>query len=222
MAKKNYVNVTGFVYEKFNDNMFSVQIRKNPTKFVYPIIELSDKTVGTKNIEVGNIVCVEGKVKTKQEEMRIPCECGGTIENKYVFTTVVADKILVMQPLTEEPFMNKVILLGTVCKEKEFKYITGTISPVANTKYQIAVNRREPNSTDYPWISTFARQAEEDVKRIDIGSQILVDGVLNTRLNTKDCTCERCGKQIEIKEPHTEVLGTTIEYLNNCLFEKNE
>lgn len=224
MAKKNIVHLVGFVNEIISEDktMFSLQIRKNENKYIYPIIELSNETYAVKDkIEVGSIVCIEGKVTTAPKEMKYPCpSCEREIHNKYIFTTISASKVLVMHPATEEPFLNKVILLGTVCKEKEFKYIRGTKSPVANTKYQIAVNRKEPNSTDYPWVSTFARQAEEDAKRIDIGSQILVDGVINTRMNTKECACTNCGGVIEVKEPHTEVLGTTIEYLNNCIFEQ--
>ena len=224
MAKKNKVHLVGFVNEiiKEDKSMFTLQIRKNAKKYIYPLIELPitiDEEVRNQ-IEVGNIVCIEGKITTAPREMNYPCpSCGYDIYNKYIFTTITATKVLPMQPCTEEPFMNNVILLGTVCKEKEFKYIKGTISPVGNTKYQVAVNRKEPNSTDYPWISTFARQAEEDAKRIDVGSQVLIDGVVNTRTNTKECSCEKCGNVVQITEHHTEVLGTTVEYLNNCMFD---
>lgn len=223
MAKKNIVHLVGFVHEiiKEDKSMFTLEIRKNSKKFIYPLIEIDGEIEEVKNkIEVGKIVCIEGKITTAPKEIKYPCpNCNYEIHNKYIFTTVTANKVLVMESTTEEPYMNNVILLGTVCKEKEFKYIKGTISPVGNTKYQIAVNRKEPNSTDYPWISTFARQAEEDAKRIDIGSQVLIDGVINTRLNSKECTCEKCLETIQITEHHTEVLGTTVEYLNNCLFE---
>lgn len=226
MAKKNIVHITGYVNEilinEGNNFLFSVQVRKNPNKFVYPIIELGEENLHMKEqIVQGKIVLIEGKVTTTPKEMELMCECGRVVKNRYIFTSVTSKKVLVFEPMVEEPFINKVILLGTVCNEKEFKYIKGTRSLVENTKYQMAVNRREPNSTDYPWITTFARQAVEDAKRINVGSQILVEGTINTRLHTKNCTCE-CGNEIQVREPHTEILGVSVEYLNNCYFEKDE
>lgn len=221
MAKKNVVHLMGIIEEIMTEDksLISLKIRKNANKFVYPLIEIDDEEVKNK-IEVGKIICVEGKVTTTPKEMVYKCpNCGGEVHNKFIFTTITAKKIVVIESAEQEPYINSVILLGTVCKEKEFKYIKGTKSPVGNTKYQIAVNRREPSSTDYPWISTFAKQAEEDANRIDVGSQILVDGVINTRLNTKQCVCEKCEEIIEVREHHTEILGSTVEYLNNCLFE---
>lgn len=226
MAKKNIVLLMGFINEILNKEgtLFTLQIRKNDNKFVFPIIELTDDTYGIKDdIEVGNLISIVGKVKTTQKELKYPCpNCSEHITNKYIFTTITADKAFLLSSSTNEPFINKVVLLGTVCKEKEFKYIKGTRSPVGNTKYQMGVNRREPDKSDYPWITTFAKQAEEDAKRLNVGSQILVDGTINTRINQKDCTCAYCGESITIQEPHTEILGITVEYLNNCLFEKNE
>lgn len=226
MAKKNVVHITGYINEilinEGNNFLFSVQVRKNQNKFVYPIIELGENNLNMKDkIIPGKIISIEGKVTTAPKEMELLCDCGKVIKNKYIFTSVTSQKVLVFEPTTEEPFINKIILLGTVCNEKEFKYIKGTKSLVENTKYQMAVNRKEPNSTDYPWVTTFARQAVEDAKRINVGSQILVEGAINTRIHLKNCTCE-CGNEIQIREPHTEILGISVEYLNNCYFDKEE
>lgn len=227
MAKKNMVHITGYVNEilvnQGNNFLFSVQVRKNPNKFVYPIIELGEENLNMKDkIQKGKVVSVVGKITTNQQKVDVPCQnCGKTIENKYIFTCVTTSKVHVFEPTEQEPFVNNVILLGTVCNEKQFNYIKGTRSLVGNSKYQIAVNRREPNSTDYPYITTFAKQAEEDAKRINVGSQILVDGAVNTRVHTKTLTCD-CGSDIQFNEPHTEILGISVEYLNNCCFDDKQ
>lgn len=226
MAKKNLVHIVGYVNEILIDDgnnfLFSVQVRKNQNKFVYPIIELGENNLHMKDeIKHGKIVTIEGKITTSSKEMNLECDCGNIVKNRYIFTCVTSQKVFVFEPTIEEPFLNKVILLGTVCNEKEFKYIKGTKSLVENTKYQMAVNRKEPNSTDYPWITTFARQSLEDAKRINVGSQILVEGAINTRIHLKNCVCE-CGNEIQVREPHTEILGISVEYLNNCYFEDKQ
>ena len=127
--------------------------------------------------------------------------------------------MFVVDSRAEESYINKVMLLGTVCKEVDFKYIKSTYSDVANMKYQMAVNAKEVNVSNYPWVSTFARQAEEDKKRIQAGSQIMVEGELITRYVNKEFTCE-CGEIIKSSHRQMEVSGTSVEYLNNCKFDK--
>jgi len=229
MAKKNKVVLTGFVHEIMeteNKFMFSLKIRKNPKRFVYPIVELNKSTEEFKSmIKENMLLIVTGKVKTERREEKHPCPntaCKELIVDKYIFTTVEADGIKFIKANEKDPFVNQVILLGTVCREKEFKYIEGTKSPLGNTKYQLAVNRREPRESDFPWINSFARQAEEDARRIQIGSQILVDGLLNTRKNEKECECSLCGTKIIVTEHLTEVVADTVEYLNNCVFSEGE
>lgn len=127
--------------------------------------------------------------------------------------------MFVVNSSIEDCYINKVMLLGTVCKELDFKYIESTYSKVANMKYQIAVNGKEVNTSNYPWVSTFARQAQEDKKRIQVGSQIMVEGELITRYVNKEYPC-KCGEIIKSSNRQTEVSGTAVEYLNNCKFDK--
>lgn len=222
MAKKNVVFLTGFINEILNDNktLFTVQIRKNEKKFVYPIVQLGEEALEVRSeLKVGDLICIQGRIQTEQKEVTFNCpDCGEEMINKYTLTTVYADVAKLMTPISDEPFINTVILLGAVCRDKEFKYINGTISPVANTKYQIAVNRREKDKADFPWISTFAKQAEEDARRLNVSSQVLVHGSIITRQNNKDCICPKCECVVPISEMHTEILGKTVEYLNNCVF----
>lgn len=222
MAKKNKSYLLGYVHEFLSEDTFTIQIRKNEKRFVYPIVKLTEDQKHLKTLLTpGVLISVEGKITTEKRDERYECPmegCNGVIVDNYVFTYVKADKIHIMNEVTEDPFMNNVILLGVVCNEKDFKYIQGTKSPIANTRYQVAVNRKGPNETDYPWIASFARQAEEDARRLDKGSQILIDGIINTRRNTKVCSCEKCESSIEVSEPLMEVVASSVEYLNNCMF----
>lgn len=227
MAKKNKVVLMGFIHEIISQDplLFTLKIRKNPRRFVYPIIELGEAIKDLESrIKPRTLVVVEGKVTTEQREEKYDCpnpSCHEKITDRYIFTKVTADSIKFVKELehNSDVYINQVFLLGVVCREKDFRYITGTKSPLGNTKYQLAVNRREPNATDYPWVASFARQAEEDARRLQVGSQVLIDGILNTRKNAKECSCTVCESKIEVSEPLTEVVSNTVEYLNNCIFD---
>lgn len=228
MAKKNIAILGGVVSEILSQDPFTfkLKIKKNEKKDVFPLVQLSpvcltkiDKSI----IKVGGLLVVEGKITTekKVDEFKCPDEnCGGKITDQYINTYILADNIYAYKKDTVNNSLNKVILLGTVCRDIEFRYIEGATSPIGNTKYQVAINRREPNATDYPWISSFARQAEEDCRRISKGSQILIDGIINTRVNQKECSCAKCEKKVSINENLTEIVASSVEYLNNCNFNK--
>lgn len=225
MAKKNCVHLLGYVDRLIEENegiLFStVKIRKNRNKFVYPIVEISTKEFPYWiELAKGKMIIVEGKLKTEDKEFFIDCpQCSRRYKEKQIYTTVVAQKMFIVDTNIEESYINKVMLLGSVCKEFEFKYIESTYSMVGTMKYQVAVNRREPNLSDYPWISTFAKQAEEDRKRIQVGAQVMVEGELVTRYVNKEHICE-CGQAIKSSHQQIGILGETVEYLNNCKFDK--
>lgn len=225
MAKKNCVHLLGYMDRIIEESegrlSFTIKIRKNQNKFVYPIVEISTrKFPGWIELAKGKMVIIEGKIRSEDKEVCVDCQkCARRYKEKQVYTTIIAEKMFIVDTKIEESYINKVMLLGTVCKELEFKYIESTYSMVGNMKYQVAVNRREPNLSDYPWVSTFAKQAEEDKKRIQVGAQVMVEGELVTRYVNKEYVCE-CGEVIKSSQQQTEILGKSIEYLNNCKFEK--
>lgn len=230
MAKKNIAIIAGTVTEVLSQKpyIFKMKIKKNEKKDVFPIVQLSDaaaEKTNLKSVAPGTPVVVTGKVTTEKKVEEYKCtdaKCGGKVVDQYINTYILADSVYVYGKSHTNNYLNKIILLGTVCKDIEFRYIEGTTSMLGNTKYQLAVNRREPNATDYPWVCSYARQAEEDCRRIAKGSQILVDGIINTRINQKECTCEKCGKVYSINENLTEIVASSVEYLNNCKFEEKK
>lgn len=221
MAKKNKVIIMGYIDKILNKecNVIRMKVKKNDKKYIYPIVQIN-KNYGD-DLKEGKVASLMGHIRTEYKGINYNCPnefCNGIIKYNYLFTKVEAEEFHILEEITSNPYMNQVILLGPVCRDKNFKYIQGTKSPVAYTKYQLAVGRRVPSETDYPWIVTYARQAEEDNNRIVVGSQVLVDGMIITRNNVKKCECNVCGATMEINETLTEVQGATVEYLNNCVF----
>jgi len=234
MAKKNLVHLMGIVEKVLCPDplIFMVKTEKSFQHYSYPIVTLDENAnpaIMEGEIKEGRVVVINGRLRTEREENTFECPCcGKPIQNSYLNTFVTADNIRVVGRMKGDRnlFMNRCVLLGALCREINFRYINGSVHDnqqlpaIGNAKFQMAVNRRIPNETDYPYVSSYARQAEEDYKRIDIGSQVLVDGVLVTRANTKIATCPECGEEIEITETLTEVSAQTVEYLNNCYFEE--
>lgn len=224
MAKKNSVHIMGYVEDILECTdykiLFTVKIKKNENKFVFPIVEASLKVFKELNeLTKGNLVIVEGSMKTEQKSESHTCKhCNKIYTETYTLTMVSAQKLFTFNENNSESYINKVLLLGTVCNKPELKKIESAYSMVSNTKYQMAINRKEPNNADYLWVNTFTRQADEDAKRIQVSSQLLVEGALSTRRLTKEYTCV-CGEVIKYSQHQTEILGTSVEYLNNCLFE---
>ncbi|MFW6046372.1 MAG: single-stranded DNA-binding protein [Candidatus Woesearchaeota archaeon] len=240
MAKKNKAFLIGEVAEILQTDplMFEIKIRKNEDRYVYPIVkvvyeeiyerkqQVKDKKFKmiNKNIKQGAIVIVEGFVTTEMREDVYDCpnsNCNAKITDKYIFTYVTARNIQFFARKSEgqEISLNNVILLGAVCRDIEFKYIEGSKSSLGNTKYQMGVNGR--GRSDYPWVSSFARQAEEDANRLQKSSQILIDGLINTRKSTKEAECDYCNSKLKILEYLAEVNANTVEYLDKCIFNDN-
>ena len=225
MAKKNIIHLIGYIDKVIQSTeesvLISLKIQKDDKKkFVFPLVELPTSIlVDDDKIECSNAVFIDGILKTESVKFKKQCpSCGKEMASCTIITKVVANKVFFLNPTQNDAYLNKVLLLGSLCKTPEFKYIKGTHSPISNMKYQLAVNGTLPNESNYPWISTFARQANEDKKRLKVGSQIMVDGALITRYTWKERLCEHCGESNIFKEFRTEVQGLSIEYLNNCLF----
>ena len=75
MAKKNKAILIGEVGEFLNESLFTLKIRKNPRKYIYPIIELNPQVSDMKEfIKPGVLVMIEGKITTTQKEEIHKCQ----------------------------------------------------------------------------------------------------------------------------------------------------
>ena len=74
--------------------------------------------------------------------------------------------------------MNKVILIGRLTKDPELRYTTSNI-PVAT--FTLAVNRTVSEEVDFINIVVWRKQAENCSKYITKGSQVAIEGSIQTR-----------------------------------------
>lgn len=115
---------------------------------------------------------------------------------------------------------NQCIVAGNVCNDPSFyRYPNG----LAQTQYQIALNRKfrvkeDPPEikTDFPWVKSSGENAESDVKFLMKGSSVLIDGMIQTREFMQKTLCEECGEAYEWKDQTLEIVPYCIEYLLNC------
>lgn len=104
--------------------------------------------------------------------------------------------------------MNKVFLIGRLTKDPELRY---TVSNVAIATFSLAVNRNFTNQNgereaDFINIQVWKKMAENCAKYLSKGSQIAIDGRIQTR--TYDA-------QDGSKRYVTEVVAENIQFLDN-------
>lgn len=237
MAKENFALLIGELQGEPRVNSTKTiakltlrTIRRND-KYDMPSVKIVDEKLilEAENFKKGDFILVKGIVFTKDTVKHVTCpKCGARQDIKSTVTEVLAIDVInigsdyVIERFKEES--NVVRLLGALCRKPEYT-TTGDAKKVALCKYQIAVNRKlniaqdAETFTDYPWINSFAKQAEQDAMRLDIGSQIYIDGGLQTRGIKRNITCE-CGEKFKAADMVTEVVPYSVEYLNHCKFEE--
>jgi hypothetical protein len=113
---------------------------------------------------------------------------------------------------------NEVYLIGNVCSgPKKIETLKSTTA----IQYQLAVPRNYRlletlnEDTDYPWIKAFGSKAEEQLEKLQSGTQVLVNGYLNPRqfYSTKDCPS--CGTTFEFPDKTLEIVPYEVEYMRH-------
>lgn len=114
---------------------------------------------------------------------------------------------------------NHVLACGYLCRKPD-KFICSNGANIV--QYQIAINRKfriiEDDidaKTDYPWIKSFGKIAEEDYKSLRKGSMVFVDGCVQTRKIKRELSCEKCGSIMAFGDSIFEVVTYSTEYLKN-------
>ena len=213
MATHNYVRLLGILrkspkFLKLGNStaaMFSLIVlnksRSEKDTFYYnvPTIFTDDEEMVTaiEQYKANDIIEVEGVITTKNVIKASSCE----------------------QPHVE--ISNKCFALGTVLRNPE---LIAVGKKKKNTvRYPIAIQRKyfiqdSPEvHSDYPWINTIGQQAENDIKYLHTGSVIYVDGYIQTRNAIQTSICNQCGKSYNWKDTAVEIIGYSVEYLQNYL-----
>ena len=213
-----------------------------------------------------DIVLIKGTIATKQIKKASHCTfCG--VRNVitgmlvYVYPTYAkkwthfdsADECLRFIADNRE-ISNLARIFGTLVKDPS--QIT-TKAGLRITQYPIAMYRKlkirsDPPAirADYPWVKSYGAIADEDMKRLYTGSEIMVDGCLQTRLVLRHIVCgvsydkdgkpekdedgnprmragpsgkpEGCGRTYDWKDRAMEVVPYSVEYERNYRGDEEE
>jgi hypothetical protein len=188
-------------------------------------------------LEQHDIVHVHGVLTTKEVIKKSLCsnKHENRVEGNFVFVTAIDVVKLSVRAKDEkegleelkrrEEISNSVMLIGSLCRNPELHETEDGKSTI--TQYQIAVNRKinlraGPERTDYPWVKSYGTQAIEDSMRLQTGSEVLIDGAIQTRIIERKTVCEECSEEYLWKETVTDIYPYAVEYLKNCLFPERE
>ena len=181
--------------------------------------------------KVHDMVYIKGFFASKNIKKKVKCKCGketvfnGTLMYvqpiylevwEHAKNTEEANKLL----QKKDEISNNVTALGTLCRDVTHLVATNGV-PV--TQFPIAINRkfhiREDNpdlKTDYPWIKSYGDIAEQCAKIVHTGSEIFLDGIIQTRPVERNEPCEHCGDTLKWTEVATEVVPYAVEFGRNC------
>lgn len=205
-------------------------------------IKYDHPVVLTRNVELikemetwkrHDMVEIKGTVTTKEIKKSTTCkECGqkNTIDGNLVYinpiylakreTNVSEEEGLRLLKQRCE-ISNQVLLIGSLCRDPE-RYKQE--KKICVTQYQLAINRsyrikEDPQDvkTDYPWIKSYGKVAENDAKALHTGSLVLVDGMIQTREIQRDTTCSNpeCKCKYKWQDSALEIVPYKTEYLQN-------
>ncbi len=203
----------------------------------YPKISIYslDKDTAKKYVDKlkpGVFVQLRGILTTKMIQKPVKCEACGEVS---MIDTLQCEAVSYGNPIVFQEqfssadiaeFANVGCIIGAVCTDISRK---DKANGVAAAQFQLAVNRRyriseleKGTRTDYLWIKVFGDTATECLKRIKKSSQVYITGAFQTRDIERHVKCSKCDGQLIYPERVSEVVPNGVEFLNNCLFDKNE
>ena len=203
--------------------------------YVYdcPVIASKNKDILFKmnQLKENDMVFVKGMISTRDVQKISVCpHCHHTNKRNGVLlyvTPIFLEKVEngvskeKSQALLKEKceISNQILVTGNLCGEPEiYKSNKGM-----QVQYQLALNRKfrvkeDPPEikTDYPWVKSTGKNAENDALFLKTGATVLVEGYLQTRTFKQTLTCENCGEQYETDEQTLEIGSYSTEYMMGC------
>ncbi len=89
-------------------------------------------------------------------------------------------------------------------------------------QYQIGIPRTyriegdtDDDKTDFPLVKSYGKNAKEDLKRLQKGSAVLIDGCIQSRVISAEIECENCKKKYKKEFKINEIVPYETEYLKN-------
>lgn len=201
-------------------------------RYDVPIVMTNDAEMirKVKKIKKGDMVEIKGTVTTRDIIKRTACRyCGHKHEkmgNLVCITPIYID--IRETALTNESgrkllrsrceVSNMVTVIAPLCRDPQL-YITDSGKYV--TTYQLAIRRKFKIKdgldvrTDFPWVKSYGKIAENDAKSLKKGSYVLIDGRIQVRQLKRIQECENCGETYEWTDSATEIVPYAVEYLRD-------
>ena len=178
-----------------------------------------------------NIVEVEGTIATRRIHGNVKCDHCDNVE-PYDYELVYMNPIFAKKredTITKEAafdvlkndkeISNKVFLIGRLCKDPK---MISTKAGIVITKYPLAVNRKYRHKeddiderTDYPWITSYGKNATEDMKRIHMNTLVYIDGFIQSRHIIRTKKCSKCNEFFHWQDITIEAIPYETEYLED-------
>lgn len=199
---------------------------------------------GNSTIKKYSIVSVSGTMVTEDREKRIRCPKCGEIHVKplAVIVFIEPESLVVLGEVADEAEGNKylqdvvvqsneILISGRVCTRREGVYDADKHIPVF--EFQIASRRlrhtkgkgdiitdieHSDDETDFPHVRAYGPKAYEYDKALQINSEVIITGAVESREVNPIYVCDRCHTEFKAKkpEPATEIVPYAIDYGRNC------
>ena len=199
---------------------------RNPYMIEHRIAELSE----------GDIICVKGTLSTREVMKKVRCPYCSEIASESMGVIVYIDPLSIMKikeagELEPEEvikflaknteFSNYAMCFGTLVREPRYSLdYEGATRREANI--QVALNRKRQiiedgpeKKTDYPYIRAFGKIAEETAKVLHTGSEIYIEGAIETREIQMTKVCSHCEKEFFVNGTAVELVPYSVEYISN-------
>lgn len=173
----------------------------------YPLVMTRDPEVirDIDGLGVYDIVIVKGVIATRpiiKSSHCANCHATNRIPGVAVYVEPISCKKIASLGSKDEcqqylmefrEFSNQISVYGTLCRDPSRRSVGNRL---AYTQYQIALNRNfrikaDPPEcrADYPWVKAYGQNAEDDAKRLHVGSEVIIDGFLQTRKVLRHSVC---------------------------------
>lgn len=198
-----------------------------------PIVMSSDPEIVEKmsEFEPNDMVYVKGVIVTKSVEKATTCPCCNN-DNAASGTIVYVEPIYVERRehglsqkeaidllYEKKEISNEVTVIGNLCIDPQ--KVTA-LKKTTISQYQIAIPRtyrvkgsQDDEKTDFPWVKSYGSKAKEDLKRLHVGSTVLIDGYIQARTAPRHTECAHCKTEYDWSDPAMEIVPYETEYLKN-------
>ena len=206
-----------------------VQIVKTRNQYL-----IEDHIVKQK-LEVGDLILVSGTLSTMDKQEKAVCPHCGEKNEQYFTVSVYIDaksilKIRSIREMESQDILqllakyadisNNAQFFATLVREPRYAPDFGVAR--RELSMHVAMNRKRrieedgpDKRTDYPHVRAFGKQAEDGSKVLHIGSEIYIEGAIETRDHRVSRICPFCEEKYEVEKKAVEIVPYSIEYTEN-------